>query len=214
MNSGVPNMSMEMLASFVLNELPESERAMVEQHLTGSAEARAMVGKLRTMLGVMASAEIHEPPTHVVMSAKNLILQASVGASEPEGWLTQAALWLAKLVFDGREQAVPAGFRSSGGVEGSAAARHLTYDCEGGEVDLELTAVGGGIPGIWRVRGQASVGTGVVQEVACRSTGGKGWSIVKVDGRGRFESQVAGGELLLRVRTSDGVIELPPVRVE
>jgi len=126
------------------------------------------------------------------------------------GWLERAERFVARLVFDQRQQPMLAGFRGGG------EAAQLAYECDQARVDLRLAPPRSPGAGAWRLNGQIALrgdarGGGSVALVP----GGEAASVAEatLDERGRFRLSPAAGTYDLMIELEDGVVVVPDLRL-
>ncbi|MEK6700980.1 MAG: hypothetical protein AABZ53_01875 [Planctomycetota bacterium] len=197
------------LASYALGEASPDAAAKVEQSLTASPELRAGLARIKDALGMLSRAELHEPPSALVQSALRLVGPRTQSPT----WLERAADAIAKLVFDSVATPGLAGFRSSATLD----ARHMTFDCEGGEIDLEILAPNVG-SGVHRVTGQIAISGELLPSSVGYVLHGSGNARTStIDERGRFTLELTGGRWDLRfvvqVGDQERVIALPQLEI-
>lgn len=146
------SVSPEQLALFVLGELDPTAAASVRSHLHSSAASRQIVERISLALSTMSTDDSFAAPRESLDRARAVLSSSEIGKI---GRTLDRAFEglrevLASLVFDSAQNPAPVGFR------GRASARHLTFACEGSEIDLEFVPPEREGESIWRVRGQIS----------------------------------------------------------
>lgn len=196
-----PSLSDETLAAYALGDLSPEARLAVETALAASPSGRARLGRLRFAADALARTQLHEPPTALVQRALRL---ASTPAPRPS-WFARAADAVASVLFDSLATPSPVGLRSAG----LADARHMTFDSEFGEVDVEIRVVG---PGAFRVTGQITRDDSGPIELGYRRADSDQAELASVDAAGRFGFQIGRGEWELRIHAAGRVCALPRIQ--
>jgi anti-sigma factor RsiW len=203
----MPDPNAEVLAAHALGELAPDRAADVEAALAGSPTLRRRMDRVREALDLLRGTELAEPPVDLVRRAVALGAP-SAGSNPVSAWLDRAADFVARLVFDSRTGGALAGFRGTG----MAQPRHLTFECEIAEVDVEVLAAG---DGRFRLRGQVAptVPRGPV-EVGLTGAGGRTAAItVMTDAQGHFEVTITEGDWEMRVAMDAKVVALPALTI-
>lgn len=195
-----PSLSDEALAAYALGELSPASRLAVDAALAGSPAAAARLAKLRLAADALQRTQLHEPPASVLQRALRLVSAPAVRPS----WLSRAADAVASVLFDSLATPAPVGLRSAGLAE----ARHMTFDSEFGEVDVEIRAIG---PGAFRVTGQIAAADAGPLELGYRRADSEESEVAGIDATGRFGFQVGRGEWELRFHAAGRVCALPRI---
>lgn len=197
------------LASFALGEASPDVASQVERSLAASPALRASLAKIKSTLDLLTHAELHEPPASLVQSALRLVAPAKQHVS----WLERAADAIAKLVFDSVATPGLAGFRSSATLDN----RHMTFNCEDGEIDLEISPPKPG-SSLHTVTGQIAItGTLVPSAISYVLHGSGNVATSTIDQRGRFTLELTSGlwdlRFVAQVASDERVIALPQLEI-
>lgn len=197
------------LASYALGEASPEAAAQVERSLAASPALRASLAKIKSTLGLLTHSELHEPPVALVQSVLRLVAPAKVHVS----WLERAADAIAKLVFDSVATPGLVGFRSSATLDN----RHMTFDCEGGEIDLEISPLKPG-SNLHTVTGQIAItGELVPSAIGYVLHGSGNVATSTIDDRGRFTLELTSGlwdlRFVAQVASEQRVIALPQLEI-
>ncbi len=118
----------EALVSYVEGQLPESDRAEMEQHLSSSCQTcNEKVNRLRAVLKAAKADQTIAPPAAVLRKAIAIRKKRSAPAREPRLRV------LAQLLFDSRIQLSPMALR------GVAHTRQMLFTTQQMDIDLQIT---------------------------------------------------------------------------
>lgn len=191
----------EQIVAYCLGELDAQGTAAVDARVAGSAELRAMLGRVQLVVGSMRSDDGVMPRREVVDRVKALALP------KVSAWWSRAADMVASLVFDSRGQLAVAGFR------GATAGRQLSFACDEGEIDLMITEPDARQQA-WSIRGQIDAkGDRLPESIALLTTGAEGAIEVAVDQSGQFKLVCGASSFDLCVKFGDRVARLGPVEL-
>lgn len=192
----------EQLASYALGELVPPQSSDIERAIGSSDSLRRRLASIQSTLGSLQSCDLHEPPRHLVQQALRLMQQ--VERPNEVGWLARAVDAVATLIFDSFTRPAAMGLRSAG----LADVRHLTFDSDSCEVDVEILQIGNG-----RVRfvGQITADGADDQAVRVGYIGGRMRGEANTDKSGRFSFEVPRGEWEIKVQIGERVISLPGI---
>jgi hypothetical protein len=157
----------------------------------------ARVNHLRRVEAALAEGVLFDPPADAVRRALNLVQPSPATPS----LLDRAAAILARLVFDSFASPAPVGYRSAG----LAAGRHMTFDSDLGEIDLEITP---GAPGAFRVLGQAVLTSDAPARAVLTRDDGTSLTPIDLDA-GRFAASITPGTWTLTITMGPKSMTLP-----
>lgn len=196
-----PSPSPESLALLALGELPEPQRTAMERAVSGSHAASATLARLRDTLDILVDAKLHEPPAATLQATLRLVQAPTAPA---QSWLARAADALATLVFDSFSAPAALGLRSAAPAD----VRHLTFDSDAGEIDVELRHLAHQRV---LVTGQVSVQPLHDQLVRVGYSDPDSSGETNADARGRFAFEVAPGQLHIKLQLTSRIIGLPTI---
>ncbi len=195
----------EDLAAFALGELSPEHSLAVQAAIEGSPKVRAELATIQSTVSLLGEARLFEPPASMVQKALGLVSSPAVQPS----WLERAVDSIATLVYDSLATQNLAGFRGSG----DTAIRHMTFDSEAGEVDLEIRAPAPGSVS-FHVTGQivpAEAASNIDVGFEEASTGVRGRCTA--DERGRFQFIIEPGNWDLRFAVGERTLSLPRLNI-
>jgi anti-sigma factor RsiW len=190
--------SEERLIAYASDELRGGDATAIADHLVGCAACAGTVARYRMVRDFVRADEAFAPPVAAVTRAKSLF---TVPAPPPARDLfAPLRRIVAELVFDsGGPTPALAGFRGTGD-------RHLTYEAEAVEIDVQATPVEP--EGEWRLLGQLA---------ADRELGPVALEVVPAGGREAVASTVSDEHGVFQVQVPAGTYEvvarLPDVEV-
>jgi len=115
---------------YALGQLDDAGASDVEEHLAASPAARAYLARVRHVTAAMEADLGEMPSAEAVDRVRRAFSRRPAVATV--GWLERAERFVARLVFDQRQQPMLAGFRGGG------EAAQLAYECDQARVDLRL----------------------------------------------------------------------------
>lgn len=136
----------ERLIAYASDELRGGDATAVAKHVVGCAACAATVARYRMVRDFVRTDEAFAPPAVAVSRAKSLFIPPA--PSPARDLFAPLRRIVAELVFDSGGGFAPAlaGFRGGGD-------RHLTYEAESIEIDIQVTPLVEP-EGEWRVLGQ------------------------------------------------------------
>jgi hypothetical protein len=159
----------------------------------------ARLDHVRRVEAALAEGVLYDPPADAVRRALSLVQPVPATPT-----LLDRAAAVARLVFDSFATPAPVGFRSAG----LAAARHMTFDSDLGEIDLEITPSGPTTPGALRVLGQAVLAADTPARATFRREDGTTLGPIDLDA-GRFAASISPGTWTLTIATGETSLTLP-----
>jgi hypothetical protein len=173
---------------------------------------------VKRLIDLLQDGPLPAPPLRVVQRVKGM-------ASPPVAPLHELARsvkeFVAELIYDSRATPALAGFR------GAVGATHLTYTCEAGEVDIQISRANAGRQGLTRLIGQietlhtprlARLRSGQGRDAGDGGDGasGGGWRTVaetSIDRTGIFTFDAAPGRYDLTISLDQSAITIPSLEL-
>jgi hypothetical protein len=183
------DVSTESLVALVLGCLGEPEAQRLGARVAASNRLSGLVREIRDVVATLEEARSAPPAPDLIQRAVALY---HARRERPAALVRRV---LARLIFDSRLEATPAGLRGDPGP------CRLCYSSEAGAVDLEL-APPPPPASAWRVVGQLSSASqrGAAEVSLVRRGGAAEVASATADERGRFRLQADPGEYELRLR--------------
>jgi hypothetical protein len=154
---------------------------------------------VRRVEAALTAGVLFDPPSDAVRRVLSLVQPAT--ATPVPTLLDRAAAFVARVVFDSFASPAPVGFRSAG----LTAARHMTFDSDLGEVDLELSPAK---PGIFRVVGQAVLSSDHDASATLRNNDGTTLGPIPLTS-GRFTATITPGTWTVTLASGASTLTLP-----
>lgn len=200
--------SSEVLVAYALDEIDASERAEVGAYIARTPTAAAFVETVDRLVRTMRSDTSTEAPEYIVRRVL-MLMESPPALTETRADVAgQVREFLCRLVRDTLTEPALEGFR------GTTDSRHLSFECEAAEIDLQVS--GGGESDARRmVRGQvAPTGDAPVSLVSWRSAlPGASEKSVPVDESGMFVLECSAGVYELIARVGESIVRVPAIDV-
>lgn len=201
----------EKLAAFALGELGSDESARVQSQLDRSPEDRAFVESVLQLVATMQADDSHEPTAAVLQRAVSLMRDQH--RTSPTESILQSAQHaievIAHLVIDTFAQPTLAGFR------GASEARHLMFQSDAAEIDVQITPHEGGPAGSRIVRGQVASLSEISAEAVLWRAEGAGTPAVRtpLDANGNFKLECNLGSYELAAVLAGTIVRVPTITI-
>ncbi len=201
----------EQLTAYALGELGPEDSARVRSRLDRSPEGRAFVESTLQLVKTMQADDSCEPSAAVIRRAVALIRDRH-RTSPVESLLqgTQHAIEIvARLAIDTFAQPTLAGFR------GTSESRHLMFQSDAAEIDVQITPHEGGQPGSRTIRGQVASLSGISAEAVLWRAEGAGTPAVRtpLDANGSFKLECELGAYELVAVLPGTIVRVPTITI-
>jgi hypothetical protein len=198
---------LEVLVSLALGELDEAHRTEVEASVRTNPESTRLLNSIMLAVRTMRADDSVAPPDdvlHRVLRMMRDTVPAHPTLAELAGVVRE---YLCRLVRDTLTEPALAGFR------GTTESRHISFECDIAEIDLQVAPVQGETRRT--IRGQiAPLTDGLVSRVGWRPTlTGTAAQEVSPDESGMFVLECPVGVYELTARIGDHLVRLPPINV-
>ncbi len=197
----------ERLIDYAADDLNDLEAAAVAGHVATCRECAATVSRYRAVRRVLSSAETLAPSLAALARARALFrhTQPSVQAGRLQGLLPVVA----RLAFDSLKGPVLIGVRGTGNP------RHILFESEVADVDLQMERVTEHGETVWHIIGQVGLDEPPpVIPVALVRTGSALPSVeLDADEHGIFSIQAVEGHYALHVRLPSTLLILPDLEI-
>jgi hypothetical protein len=205
--------SFEMLANYALNEATDAQRQLVEAQISRSPELATVFEQIQSVVATLRRDESVEPPREVVKRAVALMAEQRRAAAPH--WPARIKQFIARLIFDTRQQPALAGFR------GTATAYQAAYASDLISIDLQIEPEGPSRMGRpWTIRGQIRPiegdrpeATDVLEVLLQRLSDGVEIAQTEPDLRGRFKLSAEPGDYKMIIGLASGQVVIDAVHV-
>lgn len=196
----------EQLAAFAAGDLTGTEAQSIRHALESSPKLKAAELRLRQIITTMQTDDTQAASAFVIERAVMAFAEQArrpAEASPQMSLLEKVRQVIATLVFDSRAQPALAGFR------GTSAGYQLSYETEGGDIDLQVTQSKDA--NLWKLTGQVALENKNLKGdvTAMFADTGRLAESANIDEHGRFRLTVPTGSYELHVSLVDRVIVLP-----
>lgn len=203
--------SNEDLVALALGELDPTRRTEVEARIAASPAAARTLASVTLAVQTMRTDDSIAPPADIVQRVLGLIRAAAPTQPSLMDVAGHAAdrvrEFLCTLVRDTLTEPALAGFR------GTTESRHLSFECEIAEIDLQVSPTDNDTRRT--IRGQvAPLNDDIVAGIAWRSTRtGSAEQEIPADESGIFVLECPVGVYELSARVGNSVVRIPPISV-
>lgn len=203
--------STEDLVALALGELDPGRRAEIQARIAASPAATRTLATITLAVQTMRTDDSITPPADTVRRVLGLIRSAAPAQPLLRDLAVHVAdqvrEFLCTLVRDTLAEPALAGFR------GTTESRHLSFECEIAEVDLQVSPTDNDARRT--IRGQvAPLNDDVVARIVWRSTlTGSAEQEIPADESGVFVLECPVGVYELSARVGDSVVRIPPINV-
>ncbi|MCC6970262.1 MAG: hypothetical protein IT434_08580 [Phycisphaerales bacterium] len=208
MNQPVSN---EELVALALDELDPARRSEVQAQVAASPEAARTLASVKLAVQTMRTDDSVAPPAEVVQRVLGLMRTEAPASPSLMDIASRVAdhvqEYLCRLVRDTMADPALAGFR------GTTESRHLSFECDIAEIDIQVSPNGNDSRRI--IRGQvAPLNDDIVARIAWRSTlTGSPEQEVAADSSGVFVLECPVGVYELSACVGASVVRIPPINV-
>ncbi len=197
----------ERLIDYAADDLSDLEAAAVAAHVATCTDCAATVSRYRAVRRVLNSAETVGPPLAVIARARALFrhAQPSARAGRLQGLLPVVA----RLAFDSQKGPVLIGVRGTGDP------RHIVFESDVEDVDLQMEPVTEHGETVWHILGQVGLDElPPVIPIALVQTGSTLPALeMDADEHGIFSLQAVKGQYDLHVRLPSTLLILPDLEI-
>jgi hypothetical protein len=203
--------SNEDLIALALGELDPARRSNVQARVAASPEAARTLASVTLAVQTMRTDDSISPPAEVVQRVLGLMRAEAPASPSLMDIAARVAdhvqEYLCRLVRDTLTEPALAGFR------GTTEARHLSFECDIAEIDIQVSANDSDTRRT--IRGQvAPLNDDIVARIAWRSTlTGSPEQEVPANASGVFVLECPVGVYELSARVGDSVVRIPPINV-
>lgn len=203
--------SNEEIISLALDEIDGERRAEVAGRIAASPDASRTLAAVTIAVQTMRADDSISPPGEVVQRVLGLMrsgVRVRTSLMDVAGQVAeQVREFLCTLVRDTQSEPALAGFR------GTTESRHLSFECEIAEIDVQVSRGEG--EARRTIRGQvASLTDDTVGRIAWRSTlTGAAEREIAADESGVFVLECPVGVYELSARVGGSVVRIPPISV-
>ncbi len=197
----------ERLIDYAADDLSDLEAAAVAAHVATCMECAATVSRYRTVRRAMESVNSVGPSLAAMARARALFrhAQPAVRANRLHGLLPV----MARLAFDSQKGPLLMGLRGAGDV------RHILFESEVADVDLQMEPVTEHGQTVWHILGQVGLDEPPrAIPIALVQTGASLPSVeMDADDHGTFSIRAVKGQYDLHVRLPSALLILPDLEI-
>ncbi len=196
----------ERLIDYAADDLSDLEAAAVAAHVATCTDCAATVSRYRAVRRVLNSAETVGPPLAVIARARALFRHAQPSRA---GRLQGLLPVVARLAFDSEKGPVLIGVRGPGDP------RHILFESEVADVDLQMEPVTEHGETVWHILGQVGLDElPPAIPIALVQTGSTVPALeMDADEHGIFSLQAVKGQYDLHVRLPTTLLILPDLEI-
>lgn len=198
---------LELLVALALGELDEAQSTEVDARVRANPESTRLLNSIRSAVQTMRADDSVAPSDDVLRRALRMVQDTAPAGASLADLAGVVREYLCRLVRDTLTEPALAGFR------GTTESRHIRFECDIAEVDLQVSPTHGETRRT--VRGQvAPLTDGVVSQIGWRSTlTGTAAQQVPADESGMFVLECPVGVYELTARIGDQLVRVPPINV-
>lgn len=199
----------EKLISFAAGELSEKEAAEVASKIKNNSEAGRIVAAYINASEAFANDDSVAASETAVKRAKALFEKYQSTTKSVTSWLAAVDRFVASLIFDSRTQPAMAGYR------GTAEAVRLSFECELGEIDIEIIPDNAGSTEKIKIIGQLSSDDAIDGVQVALTDSGTGAMVAETstDETGMFVLSAEHGLYDLNLGISEKLVVVPNLEI-